>query len=135
MELREVSQLLYQLKLVTQETTTKFERETGFSITRYELMLYLQEQGECSQTTLQNELQIDSAAVTRHLKILEEKQYVLRERNKENNREIVVKLTAKARKELEQCQSEHAPSCNKKLISLSDDEGKLLLQLLKKIVK
>ncbi len=42
-------------------------------------------------------------AVTRHLKILEEKQYVTRQRNPENNREVLVHLTEKAQQELQQC--------------------------------
>ena len=40
MNLREISKLFYQLKLANQETTSKFEKETGFSITRYELMMF-----------------------------------------------------------------------------------------------
>lgn len=76
MNLREISKLFYQLKLANQETTSIFEKETGFSITRYELMMFLKENGQCSQTVLQNELKIDSAAVTRHLKILEEKKWL-----------------------------------------------------------
>ena len=76
MNLREISKLFYQQKLPNQETTSKFEKETGFSITRYELMMFLKENGQCSQTVLQNELKIDSAAVTRHLKILEEKKWL-----------------------------------------------------------
>lgn len=39
-------------------------------------MMFLKENGQCSQTVLQNELKIDSAAVTRHLKILEEKKWL-----------------------------------------------------------
>lgn len=134
MDLRAVSKLLYQLKLATQETTTKFERETGFSITRYELLLFLQEQGECTQTVLQNELQIDSAAVTRHLKLLEEKGYVVRKRNSENNREVFVKPTSKALADLTTCQNEHEQT-QANLLPLDDQEGATLLELLTKLVK
>lgn len=134
MDLRAVSKLLYQLKLATQETTTKFERETGFSITRYELLLFLQEQGECTQTVLQNELQIDSAAVTRHLKLLEEKGYVVRKRNSENNREVFVKPTSKALTDLTMCQNEHEQT-QANLLPLDDQEGATLLELLTKLVK
>ncbi|MGO2628303.1 MAG: MarR family winged helix-turn-helix transcriptional regulator [Enterococcus italicus] len=134
MDLRAVSKLLYQLKLATQETMTKFERETGFSITRYELLLFLQEQGECTQTVLQNELQIDSAAVTRHLKLLEEKGYVVRKRNSENNREVFVKPTSKALTDLTTCQNEHEQT-QANLLPLDDQEGAALLELLTKLVK
>ena len=35
MDLREISRLLYQIKLTNQEINTLFEKETGFSLTRY----------------------------------------------------------------------------------------------------
>lgn len=134
MNLRETSKLLYQLKLANQEMTTKFEAKTGFSITRYELMLVLMENAPCSQSLIQNELKIDSAAVTRHLKILEEKGYVIRERNQANNREISVNITEQAIKDLKSCESEYQQ--HKKLeLSLTEDEEKILLQLLTKMVQ
>lgn len=58
MNLRKISKLFYQLKLANQEMTAKFEKETGFSITRYELMMFLKENGQCSQTILQKELKL-----------------------------------------------------------------------------
>ena len=84
MNLREISRLLYQIKLTNQEINTLFEKETGFSLTRYEMLMFLKDKGTCSQNQIQTELKIDSAAITRHLKILEQKGYVIRERNAEN---------------------------------------------------
>ncbi|BBM16501.1 MULTISPECIES: MarR family winged helix-turn-helix transcriptional regulator [Enterococcus] len=135
MNLRQISKLFYQLKLANQELTSKFEKRTGFSITRYELMMFLKENGPCSQTILQNELKIDSAAVTRHLKILEEKNYVIRERNKENNREVFVRITNQAAKELEQCEKEHSQLDKQEMLPLSETEEETLLELLTKLVK
>ena len=43
MQLREISRLLYQLKIANQELTTTFEKSTGFSLTRYELMMFIKE--------------------------------------------------------------------------------------------
>lgn len=134
MNLREISKLFYQLKLANQETTSKFEKETGFSITRYELMMFLKENGQCSQTVLQNELKIDSAAVTRHLKILEEKKYVIRERNKDNNREVFVKITDEASKALEKCEQDYTHSKKRVILPLDEGETQTLLELLKKLV-
>lgn len=135
MKLRNVSKLLYQLKIANQEMTSSFEKATGFSITRYELMMILKTKGRCSQTQLQAELKIDSAAVTRHLKILEEKNYVTRERNKDNNREVFVEITNKAKEDLAHCEKEH-PSAEQSLnITLSEAEEDYLLQLLTKLTK
>lgn len=139
MNLEKVSQLLYQLKIVNQEMTAKFEKSTGFSITRYLLMMILKCKGRCSQTQLQNELKIDSAAVTRHLKLLEEKNLVKRQRNKDNNREVFVEITDEAKADLERCAREHDNSVHESEqtlnIGLSDSEEEELLELLTKLVK
>lgn len=52
-------------------------------------------------------MQIGQAAVTRHLKILEQKGYISRERNPKNNREIFVKLTEKVKNELATCEAKY----------------------------
>ncbi|MFV0559463.1 MAG: MarR family winged helix-turn-helix transcriptional regulator [Enterococcus sp.] len=135
MSLRQISKLLYQLKIANQEMTSKFEKETGFSITRYELMMFLNEKGPCSQSVLQTELKIDSAAVTRHLKILEEKNYVTRKRNVENNREIFVQVTEKAVAELAACEKKHDASEQPLAIQLTEDEQEQLINLLTKLTK
>lgn len=139
MNLEKVSQLLYQLKIVNQEMTAKFEKSTGFSITRYQLMMILKCKGRFSQTQLQNELKIDSAAVTRHLKLLEEKNLVKRQRNKDNNREVFVEITDEAKADLERCAREHDNSVHESEqtlnIGLSDSEEEELLELLTKLVK
>lgn len=139
MNLEKVSQLLYQLKIVNQEMTAKFEKSTGFSITRYQMMMILKCKGRCSQTQLQNELKIDSAAVTRHLKLLEEKNLVKRQRNKDNNREVFVEITDEAKADLERCAREHDNYVHESEqtlnIGLSDSEEEELLELLTKLVK
>ena len=57
MNLREISRLLHQIKITNQEIATSFEKETGFSLTRYEMLMFLKEKGTCSQ----NQIQTDSA--------------------------------------------------------------------------
>ena len=91
------------VKGIRSKITKVFEEQVGLSLTRYELLMILKERQPCLQTEIQEHLKIDSGAVTRHLKILEEKQYVTRQRNPENNREVLVHLTEKAQQELQQC--------------------------------
>jgi len=133
MNLREISKLLYQIKLTNQEINTLFEKETGFSLTRYEMLMFLKEKGTCSQNQIQTELRIDSAAITRHLKILEQKGYVIRKRNVENNREVFVQLSEKAIQELEACGKEHDQGKSSLSLSLSDEEAEQLSDLLNKL--
>jgi DNA-binding MarR family transcriptional regulator len=133
MNLREISRLLYQIKLTNQEINTLFEKETGFSLTRYEMLMFLKGKGTCSQNQIQTELKIDSAAITRHLKILEQKGYVIRERNAENNREVFVQLSDKAIQDLEACGKEHEQGKSSLSLSLSDEEAEQLSDLLNKL--
>ena len=133
MNLREISRLLYQIKLTNQEINTLFEKETGFSLTRYEMLMFLKEKGTCSQNQIQTELKIDSAAITRHLKILEQKGYVIRKRNAENNREVFVQLSDKAIQDLEACGKEHDQGKSSLSLSLSDEEAEQLSDLLNKL--
>ena len=93
MKLKAFSNMLQKLRSVEQKLTKEFEKSTGFSLTRYEILIYLRDNGNSLQTEIADYLDIDPAAVTRHLKILEEKDYVKRKRNKENAREVIVSLT------------------------------------------
>lgn len=136
MTLASKSKLLYQLKLANQALVGRFEKETGFSITRYEMLMFLKEQGACSQTILQQELGIDRAAVTRHLKQLEEKAYVTRQRNEQNNREIDVQITPMAQAALAHCERDHDEGLDKTLnFGLTAAEETQFLALLNKITK
>ncbi|WP_445001935.1 MarR family winged helix-turn-helix transcriptional regulator [Exiguobacterium alkaliphilum] len=132
MELRDVSRLLYQIKLADQRVATAFENETGFSLTRYEMLMVVNEKGVCSQSEIKDAMNIDHAAVTRHLKILEDKGYVLRERNAANHREVFVRLTDDAARDLRSCEQKHDAS-NHLMGVLSEDEMAQLSALLKKL--
>jgi len=103
MEIDELINLLYQLKLSDLNVTELFKAQTGFNLTRYVLLLYLKKHGQTTQTEIQKELQINSSAVSRHLKDLEHEGYVLRTRNPDNNREVRVSLTASAQEKVAHC--------------------------------
>lgn len=135
MELATLSNILYKLKIANQELTAAFEKETGFSLTRYQILHILQLQTRCTQNQLQTELLIDSAAVTRHLKILEDKGFVTRMRNKDNNREIFVELTEKASQGLTSCARKHAQDEDSLGINLSPAEAAQLEALLTKLIQ
>ncbi|MEJ1303917.1 MarR family transcriptional regulator [Lactiplantibacillus plantarum] len=85
------------------KVTSLFKTQTGFNLTRYVIMLALKKQGTLTQSVIQRQLKIDNAAVTRHLKSLETQGYVVRRRNPQNNREIVVSLTNGTRQALAHC--------------------------------
>ena len=82
----EINELLYQLHLVDQTMTQLFEKKLGISLTRYQILQFLLQESPCNQTAVQEKLQIDQAALTRHFKVLESEGYVSRKRNPVNQR-------------------------------------------------
>ena len=93
-------ELLYQLHLTDQMITQLFEKQLGISLTRYQILQFLLQQSPCNQIAVQEKLQIDQAALTRHFKILEKEGLVNRRRNPENQREVLVEVTDFAREQL-----------------------------------
>lgn len=127
------SQLLYQLKLVNQNMTSLFEDKIGISLTRFQLLVYLQSHEPCSQIKLQEGLKIDQAAITRHIKVLVSVGYLTKTRNPQNNREILVSLTDKAKSELGRCQNAENLRNDFLKSDITDEDLKQLAQLLEKL--
>ena len=93
-------ELLYQLHLTDQMITQLFEKQLGISLTRYQILQFFLQQSPCNQIAVQEKLEIDPAALTRHFKILESEGYVSRNRNPANQREVLVELTQEAKNQL-----------------------------------
>ncbi|HFI0239578.1 TPA: MarR family winged helix-turn-helix transcriptional regulator [Streptococcus suis] len=133
--MKHLSQLLYQVKLADEAVTSLFEKGLGISLTRYQLLTNLLDQAPCSQQDLQEKLRIDRAAITRHLKILEDKGYIQRERNPENQREMLVQPTQYAVNEIQVRPPAHHLAVKAAMESiLSDREEEQLSNLLEKLV-
>ncbi|AME09207.1 MULTISPECIES: MarR family winged helix-turn-helix transcriptional regulator [Gemella] len=131
MEVEEFSDLLYNLKIINQQLTYLFENEMGVSLTRYQILMYLKENSPCIQRKLCDTLQIDGAAITRHLKILEQGGYIKRSRNEQNNREMNVEITEYAKVKIDNCEKEY--DLNNILNSeFTHDDLKNLVSLLNK---
>ena len=88
---------------------------------------------EISQTALQKEVKIDHAAVTRHLKQLEEKGMVSRRKSQEDNRFTIVRLTNEGRKKIVDYMNEKQIFISKVLKNFSEKERYLLIDLLTRI--
>lgn len=131
----DLSRLLYKLKLTDQKISQLFEGQLGISLTRYEILNRLLELAPCRQVALQEVLQIDQAAITRHLRVLEEGGYISRQRNENNQREMMVNLTNKAREELVTKPPQQHLSAKEQMVSvLSPTEQNQLDKLLDKLV-
>ena len=131
----EINELLYQLHLVDQTMTQLFEKQLGISLTRYQILQFLLQKSPCTQIAVQEKLQIDQAALTRHFKILESEGYVSRNRNPINQREVLVELTQEAKNQLLVNPPKHHLRVKKQMESiLSTTEQRELITLLTKLV-
>lgn len=131
----EVHDLLYQVRLTDQIITQLFEKQLGISLTRYQILQFLLQNSPCNQIAVQEKLEIDPAALTRHFKILESEGYVSRERNPVNQREVLVELTQEAKNQLLVNPPKHHLKVKEQMESiLSPAEQKELTTLLTKLV-
>ena len=106
MEIRDCIELLYNLKILDKKLIDLFEKKIGISLTRFQIIKYLHEVSFTTSKQLAQSLEIDAAAITRHLRILEQEGYVIKRRNEFNNREIFVELSQKALDEIGRCEKE-----------------------------
>ena len=131
----EIHELLYQVRLTDQIITQLFEKQLGISLTRYQILQFLLQKSPCNQIAVQEKLQIDQAALTRHFKVLESENYVSRERNPINQREVLVELTQEAKNQLLVSPPQHHLKVKEQMENiLSVAEQQELTTLLTKLV-
>lgn len=118
----EMRSIIILMKNVDRQITLRFEKQTDISLTRYEILYKLFERGPISQNELKLELKIDQAAITRHLKLLEEQEFVVRQRNSKNNREVLVSLTDTGRGQLNNCQTDKNEFLSQLFDGFSEEE-------------
>ena len=106
MDVKECIELLYDLKILDKKLLDLFEKKIGISLTRFQIIKYLHKSSSSTSKQISQSLEIDAAATTRHIKILEKDGYVIKRRNKNNNREVLVELSEKAFEEIRRSERE-----------------------------
>lgn len=133
--MKKINDLLYQLHLTDQMITQLFEKQLGISLTRYQILQFLLQQSPCNQIAVQEKLQIDQAALTRHFKILEKEGLVKRRRNPQNQREVLVEVTDFAREQLVTNSPQHHIKVKSQMESvLTKGEQEEFSRLLEKLI-
>lgn len=125
--------IVYRLYEISKQTNPKFERCTGISQSRLDILTKLVEVEEISQTALQKEVNIDNAAVTRHLKQLEEKELITRRKCTDDNRFTFVRLTEAGRQRIGAYREEKEKFISKVVNGFSEEEKSQLLDKLMRI--
>ena len=106
MDVKEFVKLLHEIKLLERKVTNIFEGKLGISLTRFQIIKYLYEVEVATPKQMAQILERDAAAITRHLKKLEEGGYVRKRRNEDNNREVLVEITQFSMSKINQCVKE-----------------------------
>ncbi|WP_171050812.1 MarR family transcriptional regulator [Bacillus sp. BHET2] len=129
----EEEKIIVQLNDIYKQMSPKFERCTGISQSRLDLLHKLFEVEEISQTALQKVVNIDSAAVTRHLKQLEGKGMVSRRKNPDDNRFTFVRLSDEGRMKIEAYREEKEIFISKVFKDFTEEERSTLSEMLNRI--
>jgi len=131
MDVKEYVNLLHDLKVLERKIAYIFEERLGISLTRFQIIKYLYEVDVATPKQLSNILEIDAAAITRHINKLEKAGYVKKSRNKANNREVYVRITETSKNKINKCTEETDIS---QIIGkeFTDEDLKQLIVLLKK---
>lgn len=106
MDVKDYVKLLHDLKIIEIKVTNIFEKRLEISLTRFQIIKYLYEVEVATPKRIAQILEIDAAAITRHLKKLEERGYVRKRRNEDNNREVLVEITQFSKNKIDQCVKE-----------------------------
>ncbi|TRZ35655.1 MarR family transcriptional regulator [Niallia circulans] len=128
-------QIFYQLQKLNNNVNSKFESCLGSSPTRVEILHQLYNADEISQSALQKEINIDNAAVTRHLKQLETAGLVARRKKAEDNRVTLVSLTSSGREEITASLQAKKRFIDQTLSGFSAGEQETLLDMLSRLSK
>ncbi|WP_449600142.1 MarR family winged helix-turn-helix transcriptional regulator [Paenibacillus sp. Marseille-Q9583] len=121
------------LQALNKGISPKFERCAGISPTRLRLLYELFQVDEVSQITLQKGMDIDAAAVTRHLKGMEESGTITRRNNPADNRVTLVSLTDQGRERMIQYGEEKRRFVATLLTGFNDQERKVLIDMLNRL--
>ena len=132
MDVKEYVNLLHDLKVLERKIAYIFEERLGISLTRFQIIKYLYEVDVATPKQLSKILEIDAAAITRHINKLEKEGYVEKSRNKANNREVYVRITETSKNKIDQCTEETDIS---QIIGkeFTDEDLKQLIVLLNKL--
>ena len=106
MDVKDYVKLLHDLKILEIKVTNIFEKRLEISLTRFQIIKYLYDVEVATPKQIAQSLEIDAAAITRHIKILEEGEYITKRRNEQNNREVFVELTQYSKNKVDQCVKE-----------------------------
>lgn len=124
-------QILYHIITVQKELGQLFDSEMdGLSLSRYDILSNLYHVGPLRQRELQQRVDVDHAAITRHLKQLETQGLITRRRCEQDNRVIYVELTDDGREQIAHWTEQKECLTNRLFVNMKvEDQQQLLASL------
>ncbi|WP_270998983.1 MarR family winged helix-turn-helix transcriptional regulator [Listeria seeligeri] len=122
------------MHLLSKEISHVFEQQTNKSFTKVEILFHIKQAPGQSQNKLKENLYIDSASITRHLKRMEEQGLITREKKDENKRYTYLFLTPTGESELASLLAEKEKFQNGALADFSEEEVALWLKSVTKMM-
>ncbi|MNW44314.1 HTH-type transcriptional regulator MhqR [compost metagenome] len=129
----ERSQLFYRMHLLCKEMNNAFEAQLKTSFTKVEILYHIDHRQELSQLELQHLLVLDGAAVTRHLRRLEEEGLILRSKKEQDKRVTYIRLTELGVQELQVLSEQRQAFQEKLLCKFTDEEIVVLTDVLQRM--
>jgi DNA-binding MarR family transcriptional regulator len=115
------------------ETRRSFDRFSGMSQARRQILTLLSEQGEVSHAALARHLDVDGAAITRHVKGLEVEGAVSRRLDPDDNRYTLASLTLAGEELVAKLQATHQRYQAQVLAGISAREQEIVVRVLERL--
>ena len=125
--------LFVQLAFACSEAKQTFTQQLGMSQARWQLLVLLERHGEMSHATLQQQLSLDGATVTRLVKQFEAEGTVRRRLDPQNNRYTLVSLTPSGHEITAEIHASHRAFETRLLSNITGEEQEVMLRVLERL--
>jgi DNA-binding MarR family transcriptional regulator len=125
--------LFQQLVFACSEAKQTFAQQLGMSQARWQLLMLLERHGEMSHATLQQQLSLDGATITRLVKQFEAEGAVRRRLDPQNNRYTLVSLTPSGQAITAEIQANHRAFQTRLLSGTTREEQEVMLRVLERL--
>jgi len=130
------NQLCFPLYVAARQITNKYTpilKPLGLTYTQYIMFMVLWEKDDITVGEIGERLHLDNGTLTPLLKKMENCGFVIRERSKEDERVVRIKLTKEGRDLKKKVASVPTQVCN--CIKLTEEEKKILYKVLYKLIE
>jgi DNA-binding MarR family transcriptional regulator len=115
------------------EIRQSFDQHSGMSQPRRQLLILLAQAGESSHATLQQQLALDGATVTRLVKQFESAGLLNRRLDPQDNRYTLVALTASGQQAVDELRAAHSAFQARLLAGISDVDQEGMIRTLEQL--